>query len=41
VKAGGKLKMEEICFPETLVGFQRTAWRFIPEDITLQEIVNI
>jgi hypothetical protein len=31
------LKMEATRFPETLVDFQRTIWRYIPEDRTLQE----
>jgi hypothetical protein len=30
------LKMEAICSSETLVDFQRTTWRYIPEDSTLQ-----
>jgi hypothetical protein len=29
------LKMEAICSSETSVGFQRTTWRYIPEDSTL------
>jgi hypothetical protein len=29
------LKMDAICFSETLVDFQRTARRYIPEDSTL------
>jgi hypothetical protein len=29
------LKMEAVCFSETLVAFQRTTWRYIAEDSTL------
>jgi hypothetical protein len=32
------LKMEMKCFPKTSVNFQRTAKRYITQDITLQEI---
>jgi hypothetical protein len=31
------LKMEATCFSEASVEFQRTTWRYIPEDRTLQE----
>jgi hypothetical protein len=30
------LKMEAICSAETSIDFQQTAWRYIPEDGTLQ-----
>jgi hypothetical protein len=32
------LKMEATCTSETLIEFQRTTWRYIPEDRTLQQL---
>jgi hypothetical protein len=34
------LKMEDICFSETLVKFRRTVRRYIPEESTLQYEFN-
>jgi hypothetical protein len=31
------LKMEAICAYEASIDFQRTTWRYVPEDITLHE----
>jgi hypothetical protein len=30
------LKIGAVCFSETSIDFQRTTWRYIPEDRTLQ-----
>jgi hypothetical protein len=32
-------KMEAACSSKTVVDFQQTAWRYIPEDRTLQDVI--